>query len=185
MMKPTEELTKEHDAIKEMLGIMDRISEKLENKEGVNPEHLEQILEFLRTFADRCHHGKEEDLLFPAMIDAGIPREGGPIAVMLREHKIGRTHIKNMEEGIAEYKKSRDVGVPKIIENVRGYSTLLTQHIDKEDNVLYPMADESLSEQKQNELRKGFEEVEKNIIGEGKHEEFHRLIHRLKDVYLG
>jgi hemerythrin-like domain-containing protein len=183
-MKPTEELTREHDAIKVMLSIMDSISGKLENGEHVDAEHLEQILEFLRTFANKCHHGKEEDLLFPAMVDAGIPKEGGPIAVMLREHKIGRTHIKNMGEGIAEYKKSRDMGIPKIIENARGYSTLLTQHIDKEDNVLYPMADERISAQKQNELQKGFEEVEKNIIGEGKHEEFHRLIHRLEDVYL-
>ena len=101
-MKPTEELTKEHDAINVMLNIMDRISEKLENGEHVDAEHLEQILEFLRVFADKCHHGKEEDLLFPAMIDAGIPKEGGPIAVMLREHEIGRTHIRNMEEGITE-----------------------------------------------------------------------------------
>ena len=76
------------------------------------------------------------------------------------------------------------MGIPKIIENARGYTSLLTQHIDKEDNVLYPLANNSLSDEKQDELRKGFEEVERNVIGEGRHEEFHGLIHHLKDIYL-
>ncbi len=55
-------------------------------------------------FADQCHHGKEEDLLFPAMEAAGIPRESGPIGVMLEEHNIGRQYVRGMAEAVSGYR---------------------------------------------------------------------------------
>lgn len=73
MMRPTEELVTEHNAIKRMLDILERVSRRLEIGETVDAEHLERIVDFIRGFADRCHHGKEEDLLFPEMEEAGIP----------------------------------------------------------------------------------------------------------------
>jgi hemerythrin-like domain-containing protein len=95
-MKPTEALKKEHQAIKLMLKILDKVCDKLEAKKAVNQEDLNSIVEFIRTFADKCHHGKEEQRLFPMMEKYGIPREGGPIGVMIEEHKLGRNYIKNM-----------------------------------------------------------------------------------------
>ena len=73
-----------------MLKILDKVCARLESKEKVDPEHLEPIVEFFRVFADKCHHGKEEDLLFPEMEKAGVPKEMGPIGVMLAEHQQGR-----------------------------------------------------------------------------------------------
>jgi hypothetical protein len=78
-MKATEQLRNEHEGIKLMMHILWKLSGKLEAGEEVDPEHLEKIIEFFRIFADKCHHGKEEDLLFPVLEAAGIPREGGPI----------------------------------------------------------------------------------------------------------
>lgn len=183
-MKPTEDLVDEHKAIKIMLSIMDNISNRLEAGKHVNPQHLEKILEFLRIFADKCHHGKEEDLLFPVLVEAGIPRESAPIAVMLNEHKIGRDYIKNMADNFVKYKRGDSSSSSKIIKNIREYTRLLTQHIDKEDTILYPMADHQLSDEKQKELLKRFEDIEKNVIGEGKHEDFHKLLLHLKNEYI-
>lgn len=183
-MNPTEELKKEHEAIKLMLRILGIVSEKLESGEKVNAKHLDEIVEFIQVFADKCHHGKEEDLLFPAMASVGFPRDRGPVCVMLIEHKEGRGYVKEMKEGIADYKAGKMESASKIAENARNYAALLSQHIEKEDNVLYPMADANLSEAKQKELEKGFERVENEIVGRGKHEEFHRLLHRLKETYL-
>ena len=184
MMKPTEQLKEEHQAIKLMLRISEKVCEKLECGEEVNPEHLEQMIEFIRVFADKCHHGKEEDLLFTAMEEAGIPKEGGPIGVMLIEHEKGRDYVRGMCEAVAKYKAGDRKASSAIVENARNYIVLLTQHIDKEDNILYPMADMHLSEERQKELLGEFERVERERIGVGKHEEFHKLLEHLKEVYL-
>jgi len=184
-MRPTEQLKEEHEAIKLMLRILERVCEKLESKEEVNPEHLEKIVEFIKVFADRCHHGKEEDLLFPAMEEAGIPKEGGPIGVMLAEHNMGRDYVKRMAEAIDKYRGGNHSVSSEIAENARNYVALLNPHITKEDTILYMMADMHLSGKKQEELLKEFEKVERERIGPGKHEEFHQLLHHLKEVYLG
>ena len=78
-----------------MLDILERMSEKIVAGESVPTDHLEQVLDFLEVFADKCHHGKEkEKLLFAAMEEAGVPKEGGPLAAMFSEHDRGRQFIK-------------------------------------------------------------------------------------------
>lgn len=182
-MRPTEELVTEHNAIKRMLGILESVSRRLEAGKTVKAEHLERIVDFIQGFADRCHHGKEEDLLFPAMEEAGIPRQGGPIGVMLYEHTQGRDYVRGMAEAVADY-RAGDIGaISRIIENARGYVQLLSQHIYKEDNILYPMADRFLSPQKQAELLEAFAQVERERMGPGKHEEYHALLEELERAY--
>ena len=183
-MKATEQLKQEHESVKAVVKIMEAVSTKLESGQQVKPEHLEMLVDFIKVFTDKCHHGKEEGLLFPAMVEAGIPRDGGPIGVMLSEHDVGRAYVKGMSEGIAEYKKSGAKAVPKLIKNARGYADLLTQHIYKEDNILYPMADRHLSEAMQEELLEQFEKLEEEVIGAGRHEQLNDNLNILKKSYL-
>ena len=82
-----EQLKKEQAAIETMLEILDAVCFRLKAGEKIDPAHLTQIVEFIRGFADRCHHGKEEEIFFPALEVAGIPKEGGPIGVMLGQHE--------------------------------------------------------------------------------------------------
>lgn len=188
-MTPTEELKKEHEAIRTMLGILERVCTKLESgaqanlHEVVDPVHLEQIVEFIRVFADKCHHGKEEDLLFPAMEAAGFPRHGGPTGVMLKEHDEGRGYVRALSEAVSQFKAGDLAASVRIIQSARNYIALLDQHIEKENNVLFPMADMHLSEEKQRELSAGFERIETERVGAVKHEEFHQLLHNLKGIY--
>jgi hemerythrin-like domain-containing protein len=102
---------------------------------------------------------------------------------MLTEHDMGRGYVRGMSEAIAKYKAGDGKASSAIVGNARNYIALLTQHIDKEDNILYPMADVHLSEDKQKELLEEFERVERERIGVGKHEEFHELLDHLKQVY--
>jgi hemerythrin-like domain-containing protein len=183
-MTPTEQLKEEHQAIKLRLSILESICQKLEAGQEVNPEHLDQSLEFIRLFADKCHHGKEEDALFPAMEAAGIPKEGGPIGVMLLEHDAGRGYVQGLGEAVARYKAGDRQAAPAIVENARHYIALLTQHILKEDNILYPMADMRLSPARQAKMLEEFDVIERERIGPGQHEEFHRMLEHLQGVYL-
>lgn len=183
-MKPTAELSHEHEAILLMIRVLGKMSDELEAGRKVDPVHLEKAVDFIKIFADKCHHGKEEDLLFPAMEKAGIPRTGGPIGVMLTEHASGRGFVKALVDAIAGIKKGDPAAARSFAENARGYGALLTQHIFKEDHILYPMADARLSSAQQKELEACFADVEEKVIGHGKHEEYHRLLKELESAYL-
>lgn len=183
-LNPITELKDEHQAVKLTLRILGKISTKLKENEKVEAEHLDQLLEFLTTFVDRCHHGKEEDLLFPALEKVGIPREGGPIGVMLKEHDLGRGYIKGLRQGLADWRTGNDNGAALIVENIQNYSDLLTRHIDKEDQILYPIAEQRFTREQNEKIVKGFAEIEEKRVGAGKHEAFHQMLHHLREVYL-
>jgi len=183
VMRALEDLVAEHRGIERMLAILDSISGRLETGLAVDVNHLEEILEFLQVFADRCHHAKEEDLLFVAMEQAGVANAGGPIGAMLVDHEEGRRHIRAMAEGIEAYRRGEDDAGPRIASHARGYATLLREHIVKEDRVLYPLANRVLTQEKLHELEEGFEVIERDVVGEGRHEAFHELLDTLEDVY--
>jgi len=182
-MKATQQLKDEHEGVKIMLNILEQVCQELEAGESLNKEHFDGILEFLRVFVDKCHHGKEEDLLFPALIAVGVPKEG-PIAVMLHEHELGRRYVKAMSEAYATYLAADKPTRKDIIQNGHGYISLLRDHIERENNVLFVMADSCLSEKRQDELFEGFEKIEEERIGVGKHEQFHGLLEKLSQLYL-
>jgi hemerythrin-like domain-containing protein len=183
-MKPTELLMKEHEAIKQMLQIVNKICYKLQSGDLVDTSHLVQIVDFIKNFADKCHHGKEEDILFETMGEVGFAKEVGPISVMLSEHIMGRELVKGLSDAVDLYKKGDKNAVSTIIGNARKYSALLDQHIDKENNILYPMADARLSQEQQNNMLKEFEKFEQEKMDPGKHEEFHKTLNDLSAIYL-
>ncbi len=182
-MKATAELIKEHEGITLMLSIMQKVVEKIRKSQVPEAADIDRVIEFLSVFADKCHHGKEEGILFPELVRKGFPQESGPIAVMLYEHRIGRGYIKEMSEHFHEYKSGNRDSLRAVAEDMQKYITLLTAHIRKENQILFPMADNALAEDVQNQLYERYEKLEEEIIGRGKHEEFHRLLHELKTLY--
>jgi hemerythrin-like domain-containing protein len=181
-MKPTEVLVEEHNAIKKILRIVEEVNRRLEAGEKVDTRDLIAIVDFIQGFADACHHRKEEGVLFPAMEAAGIPLKGGPIGVMLQEHEQGRAYVKAMKEAAAHINSSKYV--EQFVENARGYVGLLQQHIMKEDNVLYPMAERRISSEEMDEIMEEFERVEQEETGVGVHERYHKMLHELAEKYL-
>jgi hemerythrin-like domain-containing protein len=184
-MKATEQLMKEHEAVIQMLHILGSVKNKLSSGQDVPAEDMESMVDFLRVFVDKCHHGKEENLLFPKLVEIGIPNEGGPVGVMLAEHVQGRGYIKSFADGIEMHKEGDPAGRYQIIRNITGYSELLENHIHKENNILFHMADMHLEERDQEALFRQFEELEENVIGPAKHEEYHKLLDVLSNRYQG
>jgi hemerythrin-like domain-containing protein len=182
-MKPTEDLIHEHKAIRTMLGIMTRVAENINEGKAADTDDVEKIIEFLRTFADKCHHGKEETALFPALVDAGIPKENGPVGVMLSEHVTGRGYIKDMEVSNRDVKAGRYEAAGLIADSMLNYVNLLQNHIQKEENILFRMADRVLPAQVQDDIYRQFEHIEEEVVGHGIHEQFHDLLHQLKNKY--
>lgn len=179
MKTATEILRHEHEAILRMLDITEATASALATQQTLEPQRLDDLLEFFRTFADRCHHGKEEDLLFPMLESKGMPREMGPIGVMLHEHEQGRALIRAMAEAAEEYKRgASDAGV-RWAQAARGYCQLLRQHIEKENNILFVMAENLLSAEEQARLATEFDRVETEKIGAGTHERLHQMMDRL------
>jgi hemerythrin-like domain-containing protein len=183
-MKATDQLKAEHEGIRLMMRIMDKICRKLESGEDVDPDQLANIVEFFKVFVDKCHHGKEEDLLFPALEKAGITKEGGPIGRMLVEHDQGRGFARGLAESVEKYASGDRSVAAEISANARSYMALLDQHIQKEDLVLFQMADSRLGPDEQGKLFEEFEKLEETRIGSGKHEQFHGLLDRLARIYL-
>ncbi len=183
-MTATEVLKTEHTAIRVMLDVLNSVAARLERGEAVDTADLDAMLEFIRVFADSCHHAKEEDLLFPALERAGLPREGGPVGVMLAEHETGRGYVRGLADAVARLKQGDAGAADEAAHNARGYAELLDAHIYKEDNILYEMADMHLSAAEQERLVGEFERVEDERVGHGRHEQFHELLHRLRDRYL-
>lgn len=178
-MMPTETLKHEHQIILMVLGAAEREAQSIQNSGKVHAEELDRMLDFFRNFADRCHHAKEEELLFVKMQERGMPVRGGPIAVMLQEHDEGRRRVKAVAEALPQARSGDASALTSMRSNLLAYVQLLRAHIDKEDNVLYPMADRLFTLEDQRVLTEAFEKVEAEEMGEGVHEKYHQLAHDL------
>jgi hemerythrin-like domain-containing protein len=178
MSKAIADLMNEHEAILSAIQILERMIAATEKAASVDTKDIHGFIGFLKEFADKCHHGKEEGLLFPAMVEAGVPGKDGPIGVMLTEHAQGRQLIRDMEESI-----STGVDRAKLAQAAGGYASLLRNHIQKENTVLFPMAERVLTEPQLVKLFEGFEEHEEKVIGQGRHEELHAMLKDLQEKY--
>ena len=180
MKTAKEDLTHEHKAIQHALNILEKMSERIENNFDVDYSDINSFMEFLKEFADKCHHGKEEGFLFPALEKTGVRNQGGPIGVMLSEHTMDRDLIKQMQDNLRKDK----VDSQGFIEAAKSYVRLLRSHIQKENAILFPLIEVKMSASEQAELLRNFENYEEEVIGKGRHEKLHILLETLKDKYL-
>jgi len=183
MHRATEILQEEHQVIERGLALLERVTRKLAQAESLEPERIAQLLQFFGEFADRCHHGKEEGILFPELERRGIPVEGGPIGVMLMEHEMGRGFIRQMRQCAADL--SKEEARRSFREAAYSYISLLRAHIEKEDTVLFPMADGVLDTEGHKKLVERFDQHEKEEIGEGAHLRLLGLLSELEKTLAG
>lgn len=155
MGKATQDLRNEHDAILHVLEIVDKMLSTGTQKDDEVFKFGNELVYFLKTFADKCHHGKEENNLFKELENNGVPNEGGPIGVMLQDHQQGREYISLMNKSL------ESKSLINFKTNAAKYRDLMQSHIAKENNVLFVMADKLLDDAKQDELFEKFENHEK------------------------
>lgn len=171
---------KEHEEIALMLAILEKICAQLEVKKNVDQTNLEGIIEFFMIFVDPCHHGKEEDLLFPAV----RPMEGKFLGTLLGEHSQGRSYVRIMTKATIQIKKGCTCVQEEYAARVQKYIALMYRPIEKENDVLFPLLDRLLGKKRQRELVDGFEKLENKTIVAGIHEKFHKLLSELRENYL-
>ena len=181
-MKATDILYEEHRIIMKVLECLQKIVAEAEENNKLNAGSASQAIDFFRNFADGCHHAKEEDRLFIVMQENGIPREGGPIGVMLMEHDDGRRFVRGMARAVVQASDGDGNAIDQFAENARDFIALLRGHIDKEDQVLFPMAGQVLNEQVAETLLSDFRRIEEDAGGD-RHEKYLRIANNLCERY--
>lgn len=154
MKTPTQILKEEHESILKVIEALKRECYKIQEGDKLDKNFFQQAVDFVKNYADSFHHAKEEDILFIQMKGHMDELHCNPVEQMLAEHKLGRDYIKKLIEGIKEEKKE------KAARSCLGYCELLQDHIFKEDNILYPMADEVFSQKENEYLLDKFKKIE-------------------------
>ena len=171
-MQATSILMDEHRDIEGFLTSLESAAERLASGAPVRPGFFLEAAEFVKGFADGCHHRKEEGALFPALESAGVPRQGGPIGVMLAEHEEGRRLTRGMRAAAEKLEAGSVAFRGEVVQAARAYVALLRQHIAKEDTVLFPMADRLLQPAAAARLAEEFDRVEQEETGAGVHDKY-------------
>jgi hemerythrin-like domain-containing protein len=183
MPEPLHALKHEHRVIERALRALDGVCLRLELGEPVPHSALVQLVEFISTFADRYHHGKEESYLFPALERRGIPREGGPLGVIERQHEIERKLTTEMRRGIEEYRDLDPESRQTFVNASRRYVDHLIAHMQTEDGMLFRLAEEILEETDMAEMKEAFERAESELSPRTR-AEYETLANQLEDTWV-
>ena len=175
----SEDLIAEHEGINRALIILGNMTRILGKNHHVDVDDIKDIISFFTVFADRCHHGKEENILFPALRDGGHGGMNPLITELLKEHGDLRTYLSEMSKSFQI--NTFDTRVFR--QAAEMYASNVKPHIDKENNTLFPYANTRLDQSKQDELRDKFDSFETNVMGKNTHEELHLLLERLELKY--
>jgi len=181
-MKATDQLSEEHRVIENVLDSMQKALQRMESGQSVPPDFFIKTADFIKGFADGCHHQKEEKVLFVTMNQHGLPTQGGPIGVMLSEHVEGRELTQSMRTAAERLAKGDQSAIAVLKETANAYISLLREHIHKEDNILFKMADQIIPVEEHDEVLEGFERIEHEETGEGVHEKYLALAQSLAEA---
>jgi hemerythrin-like domain-containing protein len=164
-MQCFEELERDHRVIEQVAALLADVAGHA--PAGRTFAFGEWALDFVRRFADGCHHAKEEQALFPLLEARGIPRRDGPIGAMLLEHQEGRGLVADMERALV----ARDL--PGFVASAGAWAGLLRAHIAKERNVLFPMGERRLGDEDDRALVQHFAAIEREAGGDALHARLH------------
>jgi len=181
-MKAIETLMNEHQIILEVLDALEKFAADISSGRTKDHRDFAHFAEFFSSFADRFHHGKEEDILFEEMQRHEFSKNAGPLAVMYYEHDLGRSKVRLMREAGESDTWNEDIR-SRTHNAAATYVTLLRNHIDKEDNVLYPMAQQRLPEEVFTDMAHRFDDFKTHTFGTDAHTALRSLGERLIKKY--
>lgn len=184
-MTPTENLTKEHKKINELLDIMSKIALKIKSNDVFYPNDVEEIVDYLIIIIDNNHHGKEDGVFYPELISSGIPKETAPLSIINYEHTTAKRYLKDISSCVVNCKIGNDFSGELLADSLTNYVTVTKNHIQREEEIVFPIANEVLSVEKQNEILQRFDEIEQRNISNSFNDHFNKLLNKLKIKYPG
>lgn len=161
LVNPTESLRKDHALIEKMINALKIMSTLLQKGTTIPKPILDQTIDFSTNFTNQCHHGKEEESLFPTLEKNGMPKEGGPIARMLFEHEITKNLTNSIIKSTEVYLSTGQPGA--LIEDIEKYVEHVSLHLSKENQRLFVMADMLLAD-KQEALSNDLTNIEQSKL---------------------
>lgn len=175
----TQVMTDEHQLILRMISLVEKNTALMEQGESRDCQFFLDAVDFIHNYADRFHHAKEEDVLFQELIRNGMPEKSSPIEAMHMEHDQGRAFVRGIEAAARKALSGEAGQIGAIAENARGYAELLRGHIDKEDNILYPLAERVLPESVRSGMLQAYHQAEAQTPG--LEEKYLRLVEKYEE----
>ena len=177
-------MVEEHKNIKRMLRVIRKACLTVMKGNEIDYNDFEKMIDFVRNYADKHHHGKEEKILFNRMVDEiGGAAEKLVKFGMLVEHDFGRLFMKELEEALVKVKSGDDEAKLDVIANAVSYTHLLSRHIDKEDNVVYSFAKRALSEETLNKFNMECNAFEEELNRAGVQNKYIQILELLEQKY--
>ncbi|MDU1320214.1 MAG: hemerythrin domain-containing protein [Clostridium botulinum] len=181
-MNSIELMVNEHKNIKRMLAVIRKYCFKVLKNQQLHYNDFYRIIDFVRNYADKHHHGKEEDYLFNRMIEEiKGPTEKLVKHGMLVEHDLGRLYMQNLEKALKALENGEEEAKIDIIANAVSYTDLLYRHIEKEDDVVYKFAERNLSKESLKKLDEDCKRIEKEAKEKGIQDKYINLIYELEE----
>lgn len=162
-MTAIEALSAEHRLIENVIGALAAAPAALGAGRGLDIRTLRGAVEFLRDYADRRHHQREEGAFFPLLVDRGVPAQGCPIGGLNHEHEKGRVMVSALEETIDNYEQSSSGSDQVLKQALQNLIDLYRKHLWMEDAMVFPMAERLLTEADDRELQTRFADLDRAI----------------------
>ena len=173
-LDPTEVLRKEHQIIRKMANAAKQDAKEIQRNGMVNAERIAKFHDFFKNFADRCHHAKEEDELFPVLRDKKV--DPVIIDLLVKQHEEGRILLGGIERILKTQAEGKsDPDTQALGRYIFEYAQLMDRHISLENEYLWPRAAERLGNSQKEGLAKAFHKIETEDLGKGFHEKYHAL----------
>lgn len=178
-MNPIFDLKAEHDAMAIILFAMKKCAVEMRHNRQVDLFRIGQIIDFLRTYNDNCHHQKEEKYLFPAILEYDIPWTEDTIYHLVKEHQVAHGYLNDIEEKMHDFLSGRTQNFDELAHSMLQYIMLEENHIKTENEVLLPLAEKYFDKQKKDSVTLKFKNIQNLQVGHLKHLEFYLLLSKL------
>jgi hemerythrin-like domain-containing protein len=182
-MSPTENLVKEHNDINELLDIMTKIAAKIRSRDVFYPTDVEEIVDYLKIIVDKSHQSKEDGILYPELILTGISKTTAPLSLVEYEHTQAMRYLNEISSCVENCKIGNNFSCELLAESLTNYVTVFKNHIQREEETVFPIADKILSAEKQSEITGKFQEIEEKIFNQRFLEHYDKLLTDLKSRY--
>lgn len=178
-MKPTEILMEEHKVIERVLTALEKAVSRLSRGEEVYQRFFSGTSTLINGFNDSYHHRKEERVLVPALVAYGLPRDTGPVGMMLQEHEEGRRLAQRLYQVIERFQAGDSNTRDQVVLSALGYISLLRRHMQNEESNLFPMVEKIIPADRQQQIIEAFERFEHEVNGPEMHEKYYGMADRL------